>query len=157
MASPKEILSAPDVQRKIVDQYLAGIGVTKIAEEVGVWYASVREYLVKQGVYRRAPDFPLARFESSFIVTPGCWLWTAEIGISGYGRFWAKQRRHRAHRFSYETYKGPIPKGLLVLHSCDNPRCVNPDHLRVGTNYDNTQDKIARNRFNLKRRTSMQI
>lgn len=157
MGTPKETLSAPDVQKKIIDQYLAGICVTQIAEEIGVWYASVREYLVRKGVYRRAADFPLKRFEASFIVTPGCWLWTGEIGISGYGRFWAKNRKHRAHRFSYEAYKGEIPEGLIVLHSCDNPRCVNPDHLRVGTHYDNSQDKIARGRCNYKKKAVEQV
>jgi hypothetical protein len=139
------------MQKKIADQYLRGIGVTALAKEFSVSYDTMREHLLHKGLLRRAADFPLRRFESSFTVTPACWLWNAEIGISGYGRFWAKGRKYRAHRFSYETYKGEIPEGLLVLHSCDNPRCVNPDHLRVGTNYDNCQDKIARNRFNLKK------
>jgi hypothetical protein len=53
-----------------------------------------------------------------------------------------------AHRVSYELHKGPIPEGLCVLHSCDTPACVNPDHLRAGTLSENIQDCIKRNRRN---------
>jgi hypothetical protein len=150
-------VTAPHIQKEIVDEYLSGASVTQIAQRRGVSYTTVRHLLLGKGVLRHAADFPLKRFEASFVVTPGCSLWNRQLYPSGYGCFFANGRKNRAHRFSYEVYKGEIPQGLLVLHSCDNPRCVNPDHLRVGTSYDNTQDKISRNRWNLKKRASTNL
>ena len=88
------------------------------------------------------------RFESKFRVTPGCWLWEAGKSTAGYGRF----RREgcgqavMAHRLSYELYIGEIPAGLVVLHACDNPRCVNPHHLSVGSHRDNVLDRVSKKR-----------
>lgn len=77
------------------------------------------------------------------LVEGGCWLWQERLDSRGYGMF---PRHLRAHRVSYTAFKGPIPAGLHVLHSCDNPRCVNPDHLSVGTPADNMRDKMLRGR-----------
>ena len=76
----------------------------------------------------------------------GCWLWTASKDTGGYGLFYANNRYYKAHRFSYELYKGPIPKGLHILHACDTPACVNPAHLRAGTVKENMADRDARKR-----------
>lgn len=78
----------------------------------------------------------------------GCWLWTASTAGKGYGqlRVPGTRRNVYAHRFSYETFKGPIPRGMHLLHSCDNPRCVNPAHLSIGTCKDNAQDMRSKNR-----------
>lgn len=90
------------------------------------------------------------RFWSKTIPEPnsGCWLWTAATTPRGYGVFHAGQGRgaSRAHRIAYELTMGPVPDGLLVLHRCDNPSCVNPDHLYVGTHRDNADDREARSR-----------
>ena len=76
-----------------------------------------------------------------------CWLWTGTGTPQGYGHFIrANKEIWRAHRFSYEMSRGPIPHGYAVLHKCDNPRCVNPEHLSVGTIQDNNADKIAKGR-----------
>lgn len=80
-----------------------------------------------------------------------CWPWTAGLDPRGYGRFFVPGRsrgnnRVGAHRIAYELAKGEIPAGLHVLHSCDNRRCCNPAHLRVGTNLDNVADRAARKR-----------
>lgn len=78
----------------------------------------------------------------------GCWVWTANKNNKGYGLFrpGGVAPKALAHRLSYEDEKGPIPKGLFILHSCDNPACVNPSHLRVGTPKENVADMDARMR-----------
>lgn len=74
-----------------------------------------------------------------------CWEWQAYIHKSGYGHFWMN-KNYRAHRASYELFVNKIPKNLLVLHKCDIKKCVNPDHLFLGTNQDNSDDKFKKNR-----------
>lgn len=76
----------------------------------------------------------------------GCWIWTGGLSSNGYGSFGARRASISAHRFSYELTKGPIPEGMLLMHSCDNPRCVNPDHLTPGTNADNMLDMVTKRR-----------
>ena len=73
--------------------------------------------------------------------TETCWLWTGTKNTYGYGIFLLPSEvQVRAHRYSYERVKGPIPQGLIIMHVCDNPSCVNPAHLRVGTKADNNRD-----------------
>lgn len=90
------------------------------------------------------------RFEKFFIRIPitGCWLWEGGAQQHGYGKFTVKGKPRWAHRVAWELYKGPIPKGLSVLHKCDVPACVNPDHLFLGTAKDNVHDAIAKKRMN---------
>jgi HNH endonuclease len=66
----------------------------------------------------------------------------------GYGFFAPHHKNVSAHRYSFELYKGPIPKGMKVLHQCDVPACVNPDHLFLGTDLDNARDKTRKGRGN---------
>jgi len=81
----------------------------------------------------------------------GCWLWLkSSKGKLGYGEFSANGKRHLSHRYSYELHKNEIPKGMLVLHKCDNARCVNPDHLEIGTQSKNIKDMYLRERRNVK-------
>lgn len=86
------------------------------------------------------------RFEEKFYVTPGCWEWTATKSAKGYGQIRWKYEPMIASRVAYALYVGPIPDGLLVRHKCDNPGCVNPEHLELGTSADNSADMVKRGR-----------
>lgn len=80
----------------------------------------------------------------------GCWEWQGALRV-GYGAIVGKINGTRktlgAHRVSYELHKGPIPKGLFVCHSCDNRKCINPEHLWLGTGKDNMQDALRKDRM----------
>ena len=76
----------------------------------------------------------------------GCWEWTGTVDGCGYGLITIKNKSHRTHRLYWAMSMGPIAAGLLVLHKCDNPPCLNPAHLFLGTNKDNAVDKIKKGR-----------
>lgn len=93
------------------------------------------------------------RFDAKWIPEPnsGCWLWEAFTNAGGYGQMTIGKRSDGtilAHRAAWIIYRGDIPEGLGVLHRCDNPPCVNPDHLFLGTEKDNMQDCSRKNRVN---------
>ena len=81
-----------------------------------------------------------------------CWDWSAYRDSFGYGCIGKNYRQDRAHRISWVLHYGKIPKGLCVLHHCDNPPCTNPKHLFLGTHQDNVKDKIAKNRQRVHRK-----
>src|SRR5260370_21245414 len=80
--------------------------------------------------------------------TNGCWVYTGHLNSKGYGQIKYNDKLELVHRISYRIMKGRIPKGLFVLHKCDNPPCFNPDHLFVGTQLDNIRDMISKGRQN---------
>lgn len=88
------------------------------------------------------------RFWARVQKTDGCWLWTGTIrrkyGLFTFRKAPAKWITRGAHRSSWEIHYGPIPAGLGVLHKCDNPPCVRPDHLFLGTQKDNMDDRVAK-------------
>ena len=104
-----------------------------------IWYHSGQD---------RQPTKPYARSTEESLLfyidskVEGCWEWRGFTTEAGYGSFAGKA----AHRLAYETLVGPIPEGHVVRHKCDNPPCINPDHLETGTHADNARDRVERGR-----------
>lgn len=83
------------------------------------------------------------RFLFSVKKTPSCWVWMGAKNLSGHGLFISPEGRI-VSRYAYSNFNGPIPKGMLVLHKCDNPSCVNPKHLEIGDYSKNLKDAYDR-------------
>lgn len=75
-----------------------------------------------------------------------CIEWDAGCFSNGYGAIRVGLKQKKAHRVVFEEVNGPIPDGMVVMHTCDNPPCINPDHLRLGTVADNVADRVAKDR-----------
>ncbi len=105
---------------------------------------------------RKRPYFPRTatvheRFWGRVLKTVGCWLWTGAVSSHGYGEFIYKGENWRAHKLTWFLTTGEVPVGIermekVIMHSCDNKRCVNPGHLSVGTQKENIQDMIRKGR-----------
>lgn len=96
---------------------------------------------------KQSPEIRFLRYINKYGPN-SCWIWTG-ASSKGYGVFKSKDKTGSAHRYSYELHKGQIPSGLFVCHHCDNPICVNPAHLFLGTASDNMQDKLKKQRQNI--------
>lgn len=100
--------------------------------------------------FQQQEMFPewLPKFQAKVRKTATCWLWTGAKSEFGYGNVRINKKYLRAHRVSYELANGPIPEDMCVLHRCDTPACVNPDHLFLGTLKDNSHDMWRKGRGN---------
>lgn len=140
----KKDLTAEQIQQ-VRKYYATGEWTQKqLAKEFGVPEHQIRN--ATKGVVKLKPT-TLQRFNEKWSVDEnGCHIWNACTDKDGYGLFKMNEKAIRSHRVSYQLHKGAIPKGMKVRHICDNPACVNPDHLILGTQKQNVQDKIERYR-----------
>jgi hypothetical protein len=97
----------------------------------------------------------IARFMSNFTQSEGCWIWRGKTFDRGYGKFSLRQKTMKAHRVAYLLFIGEIEDGKHICHKCDNPLCVNPDHLWIGTSKENTHDMIRKGRLKRNRSKHM--
>jgi len=86
------------------------------------------------------------RFWSKVNKTNTCWNWIGYLDKGGYGSFWLNGKMQRAHRVSFEQHFGWSNENLVVMHKCDNPSCVRPEHLILSTQKNNIEDKVEKNR-----------
>lgn len=121
----------------------------KICELCGTPFSAARRFCSKSCASKSKARSVESRFWEYVVRTGDCWLWTGCKTSFGYGAIRQGGRNGetlRTHRVSWELRNGPIPPGMIVLHKCDIPACVNPDHLRLGSHADNVKDKIAKGR-----------
>lgn len=129
---------------------------TKNCEYCGVSFVpikAIRRFCSHSCSVRHRHPSPKERFWRRVNKTETCWLWTGTTSRGGYGMINFGEKIRTAHRVSWEIANGPIPKGdgyhgTCVLHRCDNPPCVNPDHLFLGTVADNNRDREQKDRGN---------
>jgi hypothetical protein len=97
----------------------------------------------------RTDEDLLKNIEASTVRLPesGCWIWMRGLDKDGYGQAWRRNRPIRAHRLSWLLHKGELQSGLVLMHACDTPSCVNPEHLAEGTQQANNDDKIKKGRL----------
>lgn len=111
--------------------------------------AQQRAWGIKMPWPKSKPSWANSDIMESVMVDPnsGCWLWLKCVNTSnGYGRVCWRGKASYAHRASYERHFGEIPPGINVLHKCDTPACIRPDHLFLGTQQDNVDDMVAKGR-----------
>jgi len=132
------------------EMYQSGGSLRSVERDTGIGRETLRKAFTEAGIMRgrlgHLPD-PFARLIGSFSLGEGCWLWRGPTNNHGYGVFSLKGRRTAAHRAVYKALVGEVSDELDCCHACDNPRCVRPDHIFVGTRADNMQDAKRKGRL----------
>lgn len=91
-------------------------------------------------------DSDIKRFMNKVAILESCWIWTSTRQVRGYGKMWLNGKQQSAHRISYKIFNGEINEGMVIMHSCDNTSCVNPEHLTQGTTKENSIDREKKGR-----------
>lgn len=107
------------------------------------------QWLWNHGLLDPTPKLTIAEMLDKYsepVPECGCVLWTGSWNNKFYGVLGKKNGMNYAHRVSYEVHKGPIPEGLVIMHKCDTPACINPDHLSVGTFKENMEEMSRKER-----------
>lgn len=148
----------PEIIEKIREEYKAGEGSSILGRRYGISRGTINRYvrdIVRPRVFKGKPDLSesdLSRFWSNIRKGEGCWEWIGSKLLRGlpYGTFTftadGVRKTALAHRLSWMTVNGDIPNNLMVCHRCDNPLCINPDHLFLGTHSDNMKDMKEKGR-----------
>lgn len=142
-----DIYSSTDLSvREVCSRFGVGQRVLRDILHRRAW-TNITDGMDLPSIKKKPKDDYVSRFWSKANKTSTCWLWTGGLTPKGYGQFACKQiNESRAHRFAWIICHGEIPDGLHVCHICDIRHCINPDHLFLGTNQDNVDDKVAKNR-----------
>lgn len=122
----------------------------KIREEARLLKADINEVMrIERRKARKlaSRNKAILKFWDNLDKTDLCWVWTGIRNKAGYGLIYVGSDTITTHRFSYEIHYGSIPKGMFICHRCDNPACVRPDHLFMGTPRDNFMDALNKKRI----------
>ncbi len=136
-------------EREIVHSYLKNENTKKLAESYEVSQDTIRRTLSRKGVLKTKIDInkKINIWNHYEVSENSCWEWTLSLRTDGYGQFCVEGKMHGAHVLAYEVHnKTKVSRGLLVCHTCDNPKCINPDHLFLGTHQDNKNDCVGKHR-----------
>jgi hypothetical protein len=134
-----------------LELYKSGLSIYEIGRKYGSSQDTVsREIKKVTGIITHRVNNDEGSFTNSIAINSetGCWEWVGSVNNKGYGQFFFNGKKWFAHRYSYKYFVGDIGD-LHVCHSCDNPKCVNPDHLFLGTRFDNMRDKVLKGRSNM--------